>query len=457
MDERGGPWRWGEDDSGTPILHVDMDAFFASVEVAARPGLRGRAMVVGGRERGVVLAATYEARAFGIRSGMPMATAIARLPSVIVVPPDHESYRRVSRQVMAVLAEITPQLQQVSVDEAFLDVSGARRRLGSPARIGTLVRERVRREVGLPISVGIASTMFVAKVASTRAKPDGMLLVPEHATVDFLHALPVAALWGVGESTASRLADLGIRTVAELATAPRSSLAARLGPAAAHRLHDLAWGRDPRVVTPERTERSVSAEHTFPVDVTDRAELARTALAQTHTCARRLREAGMLARGVTLKVRLADFTTLTRSRRLDVPTDVAAALHGTVRALLAAVDVPATGVRLIGVRADDLVVAAGTPVQATLGDDGDDRRALEVAVDAVDRRFGGGAAVAASLLQAPPVPATQPTPSDPAVGAREPVPDRSRGDRTGRRADEPGPRSGLRRDSTTATPKPRIS
>lgn len=398
MGTPGAGARWGEDDSAASILHVDMDAFFASIELAARPGLRGRPMVVAGRERGVVLAATYEARAFGIRSGMPTASALGRLPSLVVVPPDHHAYRDVSRRVMAILGDVTPQLQQLSVDEAFLDVAGARRRLGSPTVIGAMIRRRIREELALPASVGVASTMFVAKIASQRAKPDGMLLVPADATVPFLHALPVTALWGVGEATAARLADAGIRTVADLAATPVPALVARLGPASAHRLHELAWGRDPRRVEASRVERSISAEHTFGTDVTDRAELERTVLAQCHACARRLRAAGSVARGVTIKVRHADFTTLTRSRRLDVPSDVATELHAVARTLLAGVALPRAGVRLIGVRADDLASAARTPLQGVLGDDGEGRRAVEAALDAVGRRFGDGAAVAASLL-----------------------------------------------------------
>lgn len=389
------------DDEDATILHVDMDAFFASVELASRPGLRGRPMAVGGRTRGVVLAATYEARAFGIRSGMPMASALARLPSLVVVPPDHERYRAVSRRVMAILADITPLVQQVSVDEAFLDVAGSRRRLGSPAEIGTAIRRQIREEVSLPGSVGAAATMSLAKIASARAKPDGMLVVPPQASTSFLHPLPVAVIWGVGAATGERLAELGVRTVGDLAAIPLRTLAAKLGAATAHHLHDLAWARDPRAVTPTRAEKSVSHEHTFAGDVRDRAELGRTVLAQCHAIARRLRAGGILARGVTLKVRHADFTTLTRSRRLEVPTDVAAELHRGVRDLLAALEIPAMGVRLIGVRADDVTPAASTPVQPMLGVQDSAHRAIEAAMDDVGRRFGALAPTAASLLPGP--------------------------------------------------------
>lgn len=389
------------EDAGASILHVDMDAFFASVELAARPGLRGLPVVVGGRERGVVLAATYEARAFGLRSGMPMASALARLPSVVVVPPDHETYRRVSRHVMSILGEITPLVQQVSVDEAFLDVAGSRRRLGSPGAIGARIRRRIRDEVGLPASVGAAATMSLAKIASTRAKPDGMLVIPPEASTTFLHVLPVSVLWGVGAATGERLAALGVRTVGELAAIPLRTLTGAVGAATAHHLHELAWARDPRGVTPTRVEKSVSHEHTYPRDVHERDELARTVLAQCHAVARRLRAGGMLARGVTIKVRHADFTTLTRTRRLDVPTDVAAELYRGARALLAALELPAMGIRLVGVRADDVAPAASTPVQPVLGGEETSHRAVEAVLDDVGRRFGAHASTAASLLAQP--------------------------------------------------------
>lgn len=383
---------------GATILHVDMDAFFASVELADRPGLRGRPMVVGGQERGVVAAASYEAQALGVHSGMAMARALALVPSLVVVPPDHERYRAVSRRVMGIMAEVTPHMQQLSIDEAFLDVSGARRRLGAPEEIAAMLRSRIRSELALPASVGVAATMSVAKIASQRAKPDGVLVVPAESTVSFLHALPVRALWGVGSATADRLAEIGVGSVADLAHLPLVTLRSRLGEAQARRLHDLAWGRDPRRVQPRPAERSVSSEHTFPGDVRDREVLARTVLAQCHGCARRLRAGGFLAHGVTIKVRMADFTTLTRSRRLERPSDVAQELHQVARALLAAVSIPATGVRLIGVRADDLSDAATTPVQEVLGESETGLRAVESAMDEVAKRFGSGAAVAASLL-----------------------------------------------------------
>lgn len=387
-----------EEDDGATILHVDMDAFFASVELAQRPGLRGRPMVVAGAERSVVLAATYEARAFGIKSAMPIAQARSRLPSLVVVPPDPQRYRAVSRRVMEILGQVTPRLQQVSVDEAFLDVAGARRRLGSPSDIGAGLRRTIHEELGLSASIGAASTLSVAKIASQRAKPDGMLVIPESATVEFLHSLDVGALWGVGGATERRLAELGIRTIQELAHTPMSALVARLGKASAQRLHELAWGRDPRRVEVVHRERSISAEHTFPRDVARASELERVLLEQSHRCARRLRSGGLVGSGVTIKVRMADFTTLTRSKRLTVPSDVAHDVYTQARALLAGIEIPSAGVRLIGVRIDDVSPSATTPVQGALGEDDEARRAVEVALDRVGQRFGDGVVAAASLL-----------------------------------------------------------
>lgn len=381
---------WGSDDSGCGILHVDMDAFFASVELRRRPELRGRPVVVGGSERSVVLAATYEARAFGVHSAMPMTQARRLCPQAVVVPPDHEEYRRASGAVMEVLGDVTALVEQVSIDEAFLDVSGARRRLGSPAEIARSIRLRVRTELGLPCSVGVAATKFVAKLASGFAKPDGLLLVPVAATVPFLHSLPVGALWGVGERTRASLARWGITTVAELADADVATVQRAVGAAAGARIHDLAWGRDPRPVVPERQEKSIGAETTFAEDTRDADVLAGHLLALADRCAGQLRRRDLVARTVGLKVRTADFQTLTRSHTLAVPTDVGRDLYLAARTLLEATDLGGRRVRLVGVRAEGLTEATArqpTLEEATDAHDGPRRRA-EQAVDDVRRRFG---------------------------------------------------------------------
>ena len=384
---------WGSDEAGCSILHVDMDAFFASVELARRPHLHGRPVIVGGESRAVVLAATYEARAFGVHSAMPMAQARRMCPQAVVIPPDHAAYRAASVAVMAILGEVTALIEPVSVDEAFLDVSGARRRLGPPSTIAAVIRTRVRNELGLACSVGIAGTKFVAKLASGFAKPDGVLLVPRAATVAFLHALPVGSLWGVGERTRESLARWGITTVAQLAEADLAVVQRAVGTVAGAHLHDLAWGRDPRPVVPERQEKSIGAETTFVTDTSDLAEVGTHLLALADRCAAALRGKGLVSRTVSVKIRTADFQTLTRARTLAVPTDVAREIYLAARELLGATDLGGRAVRLIGVRAEGLSEAAAR--QLTLEEAVDDgagaRRRAEQAMDEVRHRFGAGA------------------------------------------------------------------
>ena len=391
---------WGEDDSGANILHVDMDAFFASVELLERPDLAGRPVIVGGQDgRGVVSAATYEARACGVSSAMPMAQAQRLCPHAVVLPVRHDVYSRVSRRVMEILGEVTPVLERVSIDEAFLDVTGARRRLGPPVRIGRWIRRELRSRLGLPASVGIASTKFVAKLASSHAKPDGLLLVPAAATRDFLDVLPVGALWGVGDKSARALARWGIDDVRTLAATDVRLLVKILGEAAGRHLHDLAHGIDPRPVSPGREEKSVGTEQTFFDTVTDRAHARRVLLDQSHQCAARLRAARLRARVVVLKARGADFTTLTRSRTLADPTDLAREVFAVVERLFEALPAPPGGFRLLGVRVEGLV-RADEGVQLLLDED-PRRGAPERAADAVRRRWGPGALAPASLLAPP--------------------------------------------------------
>jgi len=393
---------WGSEEDGCSILHVDMDAFFASVELARRPHLRGRAVIVGGSERSVVLAATYEARAFGVHSAMPMQIARRMCPQAVIVPPDMQAYRDVSAAVMEILSDVTNLLEQASVDEAFLDVSGARRRLGPPSAIAAGIRQRVRTQHGITCSVGIASTKFVAKLASGHAKPDGVLLIPRAATVDFLRALPVGALWGVGERTEAALARWGLRTVAELADSEVATIQRAVGKVAGARLHDLAWGRDPRPVTPGQIEKSVSAETTFQLDIADLAVVQTHLLALADRCAARLRADALVGRTLSVKVRTSDFRTLTRSRTLTSPTDVGREIYLVARELLAAVDLGGLPVRLVGVRAEGLESASMSAHQPTFAEVGVDsgrglaRRDAELVMDEVRARFGGGSIQAAS-------------------------------------------------------------
>ncbi|OJV79705.1 MAG: DNA polymerase IV [Cellulomonas sp. 73-92] len=386
---------WGRDEEGCSILHVDMDAFFASVELARRPQLRGLPVIVGGAQRGVVLAATYEARAFGVHSAMPMAQALRLAPQAVVVPPDHRTYHDVSEGVMGILRDVTALVEQVSIDEAFLDVAGARRRAGPPTVIAELIRRQVRERYGITCSVGIAATKFVAKLASGHAKPDGVLLIPRAATVDFLRVMPVGALWGVGERTEAALARWGITTVAQLADSDLATVQRAVGKVGGAHLHDLAWGRDPRPVHPGREEKSVGAEETFAEDVADPVVVQAKALQLADRCAERLRSHGLVARTVAVKVRASDFRTLTRARTLATPTDVGREIYLAARELLAGVDLGGLPVRLVGVRAEGLTPASETVRQPTLeeaaAEDAGDRRQAERAMDEVRRRFGAGA------------------------------------------------------------------
>ena len=389
----------GDDDTGCTVLHVDMDAFYASVELLERPELRGLPMVVGGGgSRGIVLAATYEARTFGIHSAMPMGRARRLCPQLVVVPPDHRKYSRVSAGVMALFSSITPHVEPLSLDEAFLDVSGAVRRLGRPVEIGRLLRARVHDEQGITCSVGIASTKFVAKLASTRIKPDGLLLVPREEVVAFLHPLPVSALWGVGDKTEEQLVRLGLLTVGDIAHTPLATLQRALGQAMGAHLAELAWGRDPRTVTAHEPDKSVGAEETFARDVDDAEVVRRELLRLSEQVARRLRAGGHVGRTIVLKVRFADFTTITRSRTLRDPTDVAREVYGTAAALYDALGLQRARLRLVGVRVEGLMPADVAPEQLLLDAPDHGWRDAERAVDAAVARFGRDAVVPARLV-----------------------------------------------------------
>jgi DNA polymerase-4 len=376
-----------------------MDAFFASVEVRRRPELAGTPVIVGGAgNRGVVTSATYEARRYGVHAAMPTSRALRLCPTATVLPGDMALYGEVSRSVMALFRSITPLVEPLSLDEAFLDVAGAGRRLGDAAAIGEYIRARVYDEQGITCSVGVAGTKFVAKLASTRAKPDGMLIVRPPEVMGFLHPLPVGALWGVGPRTEETLLRLGLRTVGDLAHVPARTLQRALGPAAGAHLHELAWGRDPRRVVPDEPERSTGAEETFSTDVDDPAVIHRELLHLAERTAGRLRSIGCLARTVSIKVRFADFATITRSRTLGTPTDVGKELYDTARALFDALGLERARIRLVGVRAERLVDAGAAPQQLELGAREHGRRDAELAADRAARRFGAGAVRPATLL-----------------------------------------------------------
>jgi len=386
-------------DGGCPILHVDMDAFYASVELLRHPELRGTPVfVAGGGNRGVVLSATYEARAFGVQSAMPVSRARRLCPQATVLPPHHSDYSRISRNVMAIFASVTPLVEPLSLDEAFLDVSGARRRFGSSITIAHHIRNRVVDEQGITCSVGVASTKFVAKLASTRAKPDGMIVVPPDDVVTFLHPLPVGALWGVGDKTEEALHRLGLRTVGDLAATPVGTLERALGTAAGRHLAALAWGRDERHVEPYEPDKSIGSEHTFDTDIDDPAVITRELLRLSDHVAARLRAAGQAGRTVSIKVRFADFTTVTRSRTLSEPIDVARTIYAVSRALYAALRIDRARIRLIGVRVESLVDGGDQPHQLMLDERPMGWREAEQAVDRATLRFGSGAVRPATLV-----------------------------------------------------------
>ena len=394
------------------ILHVDMDAFFVSVELRSRPELRGRPVIVGfPADRSVVLSASYEARAFGVKSAMPMAVAHRLCPQAVIIEPRHKLYYEVSGQLMGIFESITELVEPLSVDEAFLDVGGAIRRLGSPRNIGELIRRRVASELGITASVGIAATKFVAKIASTRCKPDGLLLITPEETVPYLHSLPVGALWGVGAKTADVLARMGIRTVADVAATPVASLKKVLGATGEH-VHRLSWGIDPRTVTPVRVEKSIGAEETFAADTADEAQLHRELLRLSHRTAERLRASGMVARTVALKLRYADFSTVTRSRRVHTPVDSAQLIYAVALQLLDSLGSRPMTVRLVGVRAEQLEAAAQTSLQLSFDRRDDNWRAAEQALDRVAEKFGTKSVLPARLLD-PGVASSRPPRSEP--------------------------------------------
>jgi len=374
------------DDTGTRILHVDMDAFYAAVEVLDDPTLRGLPLIIGAPDgRSVVSSASYEARRYGVRAAMPVSQALRLCPTARIVPPHFHRYQEVSRQVMAIFESFTPLVEPLSVDEAFLDVQGVRRLWGSPARIADLIRTRVLDEVGITCSVGVAATKHVAKMASTVAKPDGMLVVPAPATLDFLAPRPVRAMWGVGPKAAEALEARGIRTIRDVRESSREMLDRAVGPALSARLTQLALGEDPRAVDTERVEKSIGHEETFDQDILDRTFLRAELLRLADRVAARLRRADWETATVSIKIRFDDFRTVNRSQTLSEPTAVGQRIGEAAQALFEQID-RRDPVRLVGVRAENLRPAGGAGLG--LWDDDEDWRKVEGAVDEAVARFG---------------------------------------------------------------------
>jgi DNA polymerase-4 len=395
------------------ILHVDLDAFFAAVEQLDDPGLRGRPVIVGGLgNRGVVSTASYEARKFGVRSAMPMARARRACPQATFVSPRMTRYVEKSHEVMAILESISPLVEQLSIDEAFVDVAGARRMLGAPAAIAATIRSRVVAETGLCLSVGVASTKFLAKLASDMSKPDGVLVIEPGTERAFLAPLPVSRLWGVGPATLTKLERIGLRSIGDIAALDEQVLVASLGASLGRHLHALSRNDDDREVVPEREAKSIGAEETFSADLRTVAACERELVRLTDRACTRLRAAGSTARTVNLKIRFANFETRTRARTLPDPTDVSIVVLDIVRELLADFDV-SRGIRLLGVSLAqlDAVAAVQTTfdltgeVESDRGVRTERRAAVERAVDEVRDRFGVRAVRPATLVE--PVPGTR--------------------------------------------------
>lgn len=376
----------GADDTGTRILHVDMDAFYAAVEVMDDPSLRGLPIIIGAPDgRSVVSSASYEARRYGVRAAMPVGQAMRLCPTAKIVMPHFDRYQAVSRQVMAVFESITPLVEPLSVDEAFLDVQGVRRLWGSPGQIARLVRERVQAEVGISCSVGVAATKHVAKMASTISKPDGMLIVAAADTLDFLAPRSVRTMWGVGPKASDALEARGIRTIGDIRDSPQDMLDRAVGQALGARIAQLARGEDVRSVETERVEKSVGHEETFDIDVSDREFLRAELLRLADRVAVRLRKAGWECATVAIKIRFDDFTTLSRSQTLAEPTSVGQRIGEAAQKLYESID-RRDPVRLVGVRAEKLRPAGGAAF--ALWDDDEHWRKVEGALDDARARFG---------------------------------------------------------------------
>jgi DNA polymerase IV len=385
------------DPPAEPILHVDMDAFYASVEQRDDPALRDRPVVVGGAgSRGVVAAASYEARRYGIQSAMPVVRARRLCPGIVVVAPDFDRYRRVSREVRDILLSYTPLVEPLALDEAFLDVGGSVRLFGTPLRIAESIREEVRVTVGLTCSVGVAATKFLAKLCSTKAKPDGLLHLAEQETDRFLRPLPVSDLWGAGPKTVERLEQYGFKTVGQVADADVRTLERVVGGAAGRALHRLARGEDDRRVVPHEPAKSVSAEETFTEDVDDPDVLRREVLALCDRVGRRLRASGLAGRTIALKVRFSSFQTVTRSVTLDLPTDRTHDLVTHASTLLEALRLERARVRLLGVGVSNLTEGTGAR-QLELAADVRWEDA-ETTMDELAERYGRDAVTYATLL-----------------------------------------------------------
>jgi DNA polymerase-4 len=384
--------------SESTILHVDMDAFFASVEERDNPALKGKAVVVGTGVRGVVSAANYEARKFGIHSAMPVGRAKRLAPHAIFVPPNMSRYSEVSSHIMEIFRSVTPLVEPLSLDEAFLDVTGAKRLLGDGREIAKQIRAKVEASEGITCSVGIATTKFIAKLASGRCKPNGMLEIASERVLEFLHPLPVNAIWGVGPKTNEELQKLGLRTVADIANTPRQTLIRALGEAAGASLYELAWGRDYRDVEPEEVDKSISAAETFDTDTEDQEIVLRELLRLTEKATYRMREKDFSARTISIKVRFADFKTISRSKTVPLAISATHEVYEVVKALFLGLKLDRARIRLVGVSLDGLEDGIDASEQLVLGERETGWRQATAAIDKASARFGQGSVRPARLF-----------------------------------------------------------
>ena len=380
------------------ILHVDMDAFFASVAERDNPELKGKAVVIGMGARGVVSAANYEARKFGIHSAMPVGRARRLAPHAIFLPVDMARYQEVSEHVMEIFHSFTPWVEPISLDEAFLDVTGSQKLLGTGREIAVAIRKKVEEQEGITCSVGIAPSKFIAKLASANCKPNGMLEITSDRILTFLHPLPIQAMWGVGPKTAEVLERLGLRTIEDIAKLPRATLIRALGEANGASLYELAWGRDYRDVTPEEPDRSISAAETFPQDLDNPEEILTEFLRLTERATARLRDRDLFAKTISIKVRFADFSTINRSKTLPLPIDSTHDVYEVVKGLYQALRIERARLRLVGVSLENL--SQGAPHQMMLGEREVGWRQAEGAIDQARARFGKGSVRPARLISA---------------------------------------------------------
>jgi len=380
------------------ILHVDMDAFYASVAEKDNPKLKGKAVVVGAGRRGVVSAANYEARKFGIRAAMPVYKAKALAPHAIFISPDMARYEEVSRSVMSIFHDITPLVEPISLDEAFLDVTGSRRLLGDGQTIAKLIRARVEQKEGITCSVGIAHNKFIAKIASNQCKPNGLLEIDPERVLEFLHPLAAKEIWGVGPKTNEQLAKMGLQTVGDIANTPRSTLIRVLGQASGGSLYELAWGRDYRDVEIEHIEKSISSSETFDQDLDSQEEILKEFLRLTERSVERMREKGFAAGTISIKVRFIDFKTISRSKTVDLPITGTQEIFEVVKNLYLALNLENVLIRLVGVSLDSLVEDEEIN-QMVLGQRTSGWQQADKAVDRIKNKFGSASLRPARLVE----------------------------------------------------------